>query len=143
MFELQLPGYLQEVAGAFEASLASPSAPAVDSQPTPDLPAGLALQPSRALVQGLQQCCSRQVWLPPLTDRFMRLILQLLTCYSSWLHDGLAARSQRPPPPMPSTAEPVEQVGARHPAVWHMDSGLDLPWPASQFPVLPRHTTRP
>jgi hypothetical protein len=33
------------------------------------------------------------VWLPPLADRFVRLALQLLARYATWLRAGLAARS--------------------------------------------------
>ncbi len=101
---------LQEIAGALEASFASPTAASSQSQPQSEAAAGLALQPSRCLVQGLQQCCSRQVCLAPLTDRFLRLLLQLLTRYASWLHDGLQARSHQPNAPSP--AEPSDQVGS-------------------------------
>ena len=86
---------VQEIAGTFEASLVSPAAPESASQPESEAAEGLALQPSRALVRGLQQCCSRQVCLPPLTDRFLRLLLQLLTRYASWLHDGLQTHLQQ------------------------------------------------
>ncbi|KAK9837983.1 hypothetical protein WJX74_008999 [Apatococcus lobatus] len=135
----------QEVAGAFEASLASPTAPAAQSQPAPDLPAGLALQPSRALVRGLQQCCSRHVCLPPLKDRFLRLLLQLLTRYSSWLHDGLTVRSQRPPDPISSSAaEAIEQdsrgwlVTASSSDLCLLRGDIDLlsSWTSEQLPTL-------
>ena len=41
----------------------------------------------------MHRCFAEDVWLPPLADRFVRLALQLLARYATWLRAGLAARS--------------------------------------------------
>ena len=65
----------------------------------------LCAQASAALADALQRCVAPDVFLAPLADRFVRLALQLVARYASWLAAGLAARTS------PDEAPPPEQVG--------------------------------
>ena len=40
-----------------------------------------------------RRCLAPDVWLAPLADRLVRLVLQLLARYATWLQAGLEARS--------------------------------------------------
>lgn len=46
--------------------------------------------PTASLVASLRRCWSQDVFLPSLTHRFLRLSLQLLARYSTWVRTGLA-----------------------------------------------------
>ena len=52
------------------------------------------------------------MWLPPLADRFVRLTLQLLARYATWLQAGLAARSAATSATISGAAQPP-QVGRK------------------------------
>ena len=45
------------------------------------------------------RCLAPEVWVQPLAGRFLRLVLQLLARFGSWLSSGLAARSGALPSP--------------------------------------------
>ena len=57
------------------------------------------------------------MWLPPLADRFVRLILQLLARYATWLQAGMAARS--------AAASAAQAAGGAQPPQVHLLSSRD------------------
>lgn len=56
------------------------------------LPLGLQLPISAALLRCLQRCTSPEIFLHPLADRFLRLVLQLGQRYTNWHAAVLAVR---------------------------------------------------
>ena len=60
---------------------------------SPPHPLGLQLPISAALARCLQRATSLDVFLPQLSDRFLRLMLQLARRYATWMEQALASRS--------------------------------------------------
>eukprot|EP00897_Mesotaenium_endlicherianum_P006823 jgi/Mesen1/6169/ME000317S05297 len=58
----------------------------------PDTELGLLLAPSTALWEALVTCWRPDVHVASLSDKFLRLSLQLLSRYTAWVSAGLAAR---------------------------------------------------
>ncbi len=56
------------------------------------------------------RCLAREVWVEPLAGRFLRLVLQLLSRFSSWLSGGLKAREAAAGQPAAGLAEASTQV---------------------------------
>mmetsp|Transcript_13067 Transcript_13067/g.40251 ORF Transcript_13067/g.40251 Transcript_13067/m.40251 type:complete len:712 (+) Transcript_13067:87-2222(+) len=50
------------------------------------------LEPTRALVKGLRRCWEDEVYLKPLTHRLLKLSLQLLSRYVTWIKTGLQSQ---------------------------------------------------
>ena len=63
---------------------------------SPPHPLGLQLPISAALARCLQRATSPDVFLPQLSDRFLRLMLQLARRYATWMEQALASRSASP-----------------------------------------------
>ena len=65
------------------------------------------MQPSLGGCQGELACrvLDPGVFLQPLADRFMRLVLQLLARYTSWLAAGLQQSESTPLTPQEGSAE--------------------------------------
>eukprot|EP00887_Chlorella_sp_A99_P001064 scaffold14.g1064.t1 len=81
----------QEIAGGLEAAL-----PAAALDPAPPAVAGapaLAFAPSAAVWAALQRASAPDVFLPQLADRFLKLALQLVARYCSWVQASLAQRN--------------------------------------------------
>ncbi|KAL5973035.1 hypothetical protein ACLOJK_039842 [Asimina triloba] len=82
-----------EIAGALDAALvASAINPIQDLHPTKEDSKELMLKQSNMLIDSLRACWKEDVLLFSCSDRFLRLSLQLLSRYSTWLSFGLAAR---------------------------------------------------
>ncbi|PRQ17006.1 putative COG complex component, COG2, oligomeric Golgi complex, subunit 2 [Rosa chinensis] len=85
----------QEIAGALDSVLAATSLVPVHNIPSgqgdsPDL----TLKQSATLLECLESCWREDVVVLSYSDKFLRLSLQLLSRYSSWLSSGLAARKR-------------------------------------------------
>lgn len=52
-------------------------------------PGGFAYVATAAAWKALQSCTDAGIFLPPLADRFLRLVLQVVTRYSTWIGEGL------------------------------------------------------
>lgn len=81
-------GDLEEALGVQRLEKAAPAAGA-----PPDAPP-LQLAATAALLRCLRRAASRDVVLPPLVDRFLRLALQLAARYASWVEAGVEARRE-------------------------------------------------
>ena len=55
----------------------------------------------------LHRCSAEDVFLQPIADKFVRLVLQLLARYSCWLTDGLAGK------PAGSSTQPAQNGTAQ------------------------------
>jgi len=78
----------QEIAGALDKALAGN--PMVKSQgPDPQF----ALEVTGVVWQRMQQCWAADTYLPALSDRFLRMSLQLVARFLSWLRQGVEARN--------------------------------------------------
>ncbi|KAG2501945.1 hypothetical protein HYH03_000443 [Edaphochlamys debaryana] len=116
----------QEIAGELEDALssdrlepASATASAGGDALSAAAPAQLA--PSLVLLRCLRRAASPDVVLPPLTDRFLRLALQLTQRYAAWVAAAAAARrdaaAHPPQPPQPpQQAAGGDGAGAAPPA---------------------------
>ena len=90
----------QDIAGTLESALA---APALELQPPAAAGGGpggagepaFALAPTAAAWRGLQRCLEADVFLSQLGDKFVRLAMQLLARYATWVQQGMAQRAQR------------------------------------------------
>ena len=51
------------------------------------------------------RCLAQEVWLQPLAGRFLRLVLQMLSRFCSWLSGGLEARAAAAPQPVAADGE--------------------------------------
>lgn len=80
----------REIAGALDAALTTPIA-AVSNKSVEQAPK-LALQASCVLWESLLRCWHEDVFISSVSDKFLRLTLQLLSRYTAWLDAGLAAR---------------------------------------------------
>ncbi len=96
-----LPVYFQlrfsDITAAFDECLHSGPTPVVESaNKMPGTGGGLLrsdvykVRATAALVAALRRCWSEDVFLPALTHRFVRLSLQLLARYVTWVRSGLA-----------------------------------------------------
>mgnify|MGYP001807556305 CR=1 FL=1 len=106
------------------ASSSSAPAPSSDPSSSSSTPP-LLLSASGALLRCLRRAASPEVVLPPLTDRFLRLALQLAQRYATWVLAATAARREAAaaaaaagagaPPGTPGAAAPGGGVGAGSP----------------------------
>ncbi|XP_042495891.1 conserved oligomeric Golgi complex subunit 2 [Macadamia integrifolia] len=79
----------QEIAGALDSALTVTSLTPVSNEGNPQ---ELTLKQSVTLLESLRSCWREDVLVLPCSDKFLRLSLQLLSRYSTWLSLGLAAR---------------------------------------------------
>ncbi|KAJ4752405.1 oligomeric golgi complex subunit-like protein [Rhynchospora pubera] len=77
----------QEIAGTLDSSLTGPIKPIKSRKETQKL----LLKQSIQLLESLKTCWSNDVLVFSHCDKFLRLSLQLLSRYSTWLSNGLAA----------------------------------------------------
>ncbi|EFN56656.1 hypothetical protein CHLNCDRAFT_57543 [Chlorella variabilis] len=86
----------QDIAGALESKLtAAALQPAGGEGGAADAATPrFAWAPSAALWAGLQRCASRDVFLPQLADKFVRLTLQLIARYAAWISSGMEQRAK-------------------------------------------------
>ncbi|KAG2428415.1 hypothetical protein HXX76_011535 [Chlamydomonas incerta] len=88
----------QEIAGELEDALSGdklePAPASASSASSSDPSPPLLLAPSAALLRCLRRAASPDVVLPPLTDRFLRLALQLAQRYATWALAATAARRE-------------------------------------------------
>ncbi|KAJ3692310.1 hypothetical protein LUZ60_012660 [Juncus effusus] len=82
----------QEIAGGLDASLTGPIRP-VETENKNNKK--LVLKQSEKLLESLQTCWSDDVIIFSHCDKFLRLSLQLLARYATWLNSGLTARKAR------------------------------------------------
>lgn len=82
----------QETAAPLESSVAAAELMQVASDQQKDNSLQLCLQPSQALWHALDRCLADGVYLPPLADKFARLVLQLMARYALWLAEAVSAR---------------------------------------------------
>lgn len=82
----------QEIAGSLDSTLMVPSITPVDSNQLKQQK--LTLKQSVVLLEGLKSCWSEDILVISFSDKFLRLSLQLLSRYSTWLSSGLAARKE-------------------------------------------------
>ncbi|XP_026402561.1 conserved oligomeric Golgi complex subunit 2-like [Papaver somniferum] len=88
----------QEIAGSLDSALTATSlSPAQESQSTQRNPRDLTLKQSIALLESLRSCWREDVLIISSSDKFLRLSLQLLSRYSTWLSSGLEARKSAKP----------------------------------------------
>ncbi|KAJ8748086.1 hypothetical protein K2173_004496 [Erythroxylum novogranatense] len=78
----------QEIAGALDSALSATTLVPVQNGESN----GLTLKQSTTLLESLRSCWREDVLIVSSSDKFLRLCLQLLSRYSSWLSSGLAAR---------------------------------------------------
>ncbi|WVZ10933.1 hypothetical protein V8G54_015463 [Vigna mungo] len=83
----------QEIAGSLDSMLTTSSlVPVQNSDAGEKNYQGLTLKQSVTLLESLRSCWREDVLVLSCSDRFLRLSLQLLSRYSSWLSSGLTAR---------------------------------------------------
>ncbi|KAJ8466333.1 hypothetical protein OPV22_028885 [Ensete ventricosum] len=82
----------QEIAGVLDSALMASSINPVDIQGRHHK---LTLKQSITLMESLKSCWSDDVLILSHSDKFLRLSLQLVSRYSSWLSHGLSARKTR------------------------------------------------
>lgn len=80
----------QEIAGALDSVLVTGVVPVSHSDG--EKYQKLTLKPSATLLESLRSCWREDVLILSCSDKFLRLSLQLLSRYVSWLSSGLAAR---------------------------------------------------
>ncbi|KAJ0755216.1 putative oligomeric Golgi complex, subunit 2 [Helianthus annuus] len=78
----------QEIAGSLDSAL-------VGSSLTPIQRSGLTLKQSVTLLECLRSCWKEDVLVISISDKFLRLTLQLISRYANWLSAGLSARRIR------------------------------------------------
>lgn len=94
----------QEIAGALESALmVTTITPAENVHENQERHQKLTLKRSIALLESLRSCWSDDVLVLSYSDKFLRLSLQLLSRYSTWLSSGLAARKALNANPNPKT----------------------------------------
>lgn len=85
----------QEIASALDSALVTASiSPLKDSHPQQDGVLGLTLNQSVVLLECLNRCWQDGVYIAAIADKFLRLTLQLLSRYSTWLSTGLSTRKR-------------------------------------------------
>ncbi|KAK4264502.1 hypothetical protein QN277_025666 [Acacia crassicarpa] len=83
----------QEIAGALDSVLTTSSlVPVQNSDPGEASYQNLTLKQSVTLMESLRSCWREDVFFLSCSDKFLRLSLQLLARYTSWLSTGLTAR---------------------------------------------------
>ncbi|KAL2934538.1 Conserved oligomeric Golgi complex subunit 2 [Bienertia sinuspersici] len=83
----------QEIAGALDSALVAPTlVVAQNSHPEDSNFPALTLKQSVILLESLRSCWGEDVLVLSCSDKFLRLSLQLLSRFSSWLSYGLNAR---------------------------------------------------
>ncbi|KAI9108755.1 hypothetical protein K1719_020060 [Acacia pycnantha] len=83
----------QEIAGALDSALTTSSLVFVqNSDPGEASYQNLTLKQSVTLMESLRSCWREDVFFLSCSDKFLRLSLQLLARYTSWLSTGLTAR---------------------------------------------------
>ncbi|KAI9079465.1 hypothetical protein K1719_038547 [Acacia pycnantha] len=83
----------QEIAGALDSALTTSSlVPVQNSEPGEASYQNLTLKQSVTLMESLRSCWRENVFFLSCSDKFLRLSLQLLARYTSWLSTGLTAR---------------------------------------------------
>ncbi|KAJ0527839.1 putative oligomeric Golgi complex, subunit 2 [Helianthus annuus] len=78
----------QEIAGSLDSAL-------VGSSLTPIQRSGLTLKQSVTLLECIRSCWKEDVLVISISDKFLRLTLQLISRYANWLSAGLSARRIR------------------------------------------------
>ena len=105
----------------------------------PAHPIGLQLPVSATLSRCLSRATSPLVFLPQLSDRFLRLLLQLVQRYSSWMTLALASRAADPRQQQqlaPSTAaSPTAEVSSEVGAASSLKPPTGGPTWVAQMPV--------
>ncbi|KAJ3703523.1 hypothetical protein LUZ61_007228 [Rhynchospora tenuis] len=94
----------QEIAGTLDSSLTGPIKPIESREETQKL----LLKQSIQLLESLKTCWSDDVLVFSHCDKFLRLSLQLLSRYSTWLSTGLSARRAHSGDPDWVISAPVE-----------------------------------
>eukprot|EP01018_Ginkgo_biloba_P037154 Gb_39305 [translate_table: standard] len=85
----------QEIAGALDSALMiNTIIPIQNSQRQQDGIWGLTLNQSVVLLECLHRCWQDDVCIASIADKFLRLTLQLISRYSTWLSTGLATRKK-------------------------------------------------
>ncbi|KAJ4974413.1 hypothetical protein NE237_007587 [Protea cynaroides] len=79
----------QEIAGSLDSALVATSLTPVSTEGNPQQ---LTLKQSVTLLESLRSCWGEDVLVLTCSDKFLRLSLQLLSRYSTWLSWGLASR---------------------------------------------------
>ncbi|MQL79813.1 hypothetical protein Taro_012234 [Colocasia esculenta] len=83
----------QEIAGNLDSALIATTIALVPNIPSPQgNHEGLILKQSTVLLESLKSCWRDDVLVLSCSDKFLRLSLQLILRYSTWLTSGLAAR---------------------------------------------------
>ncbi|KAG0568570.1 hypothetical protein KC19_6G029700 [Ceratodon purpureus] len=82
----------QEIAQSLDQALAGPSVAQRGLAKAGENSLGLALSSSCTLWECLQRCWQDDVYIDAISDKFLRLTLQLLARHATWLSVGLAAR---------------------------------------------------
>ncbi|KAG1363477.1 conserved oligomeric Golgi complex subunit 2 [Cocos nucifera] len=86
----------QEIAGALDSALMVTTITAAENlHGNQGKHQKLALKQSVTLLESLRSCWSDDVLVLSFSDKFLRLSLQLISRYSTWLSSGLAARKAR------------------------------------------------
>ncbi|XP_062213020.1 conserved oligomeric Golgi complex subunit 2-like isoform X1 [Phragmites australis] len=80
----------QEIAGGLDSALTATISP-VGMQENQGKPKALLLKQSIKLLESLQSCWSDEVLVFSHSDKFLRLSLQLISRYTTWLSSGLSA----------------------------------------------------
>ncbi|KAL8167108.1 hypothetical protein V2J09_008607 [Rumex salicifolius] len=89
----------QEIAGGLDSALtADTPMPVQNLKPDDKGSHMLALNQSVTLIDSLRSCWSDDVLLLSFSDKFLRLCLQLLSRYNSWLSSGLSCQSNSEDP---------------------------------------------
>ncbi|KAI3978027.1 hypothetical protein MKX01_032404 [Papaver californicum] len=101
----------QEIAVSLDSALTATSlSPAEESHSTQGNPPGLTLKQSIALLDSLRSCWREDVLIISSSDKFLRLSLQLLSRYSTWLSSGLDARKSAKPGSSPGSDWAISAV---------------------------------
>ncbi|PWA58699.1 hypothetical protein CTI12_AA393830 [Artemisia annua] len=82
----------QEIAGSLDSALVGSRLNPIQKS---DSEHGLTLKQSLTLLECLKSCWREDVLLISISDKFLRLTLQLLSRYVNWLSAGLSARKNR------------------------------------------------
>ncbi|KAI3919573.1 hypothetical protein MKX01_018396 [Papaver californicum] len=101
----------QEIAVSLDSALTATSlSPAEESHSTQGYPPDLTLKQSIALLESLRSCWREDVLIISSSDKFLRLSLQLLSRYSTWLSSGLDARKPAKPGSSPGSDWAISAV---------------------------------
>ncbi|KAI3727038.1 hypothetical protein L1987_66846 [Smallanthus sonchifolius] len=84
----------QEIAGSLDSALVGSGLNPIQKSNSEQ---GLALKQSLTLLECLRSCWKEEVLVISISDKFLRLTLQLISRYANWLSAGLSARRTRNP----------------------------------------------